>query len=237
MFDDQIVRALNHLLALDSRIFQAALWLSDRPMWIISVIVLVILWFSGKSEADRILNRQRVMLIFISMIVVYWLAHQIGALANRERPLISLSGNVALTHPLDPQVWQAVTASLVASSAFPDDQSAVWFVLVAGLFVFNWKAGLAAALVSLLFGAVRIGLGFEYLTDFIAGACIGILTFTLLYRFKAFLMWLIRPTVLLFEGLPMLTYPFGLLLLLDLSQRLTWIFSVLGILFRGAVIR
>jgi phospho-N-acetylmuramoyl-pentapeptide-transferase len=49
------------------------------------------------------------------------------------------------------------------------------FALVAGLVYYRWQAALFAGLIGLMFGVVRVSVGYNYPTDIIAGACLGFL--------------------------------------------------------------
>jgi undecaprenyl-diphosphatase len=229
MFEDRLVQAFNSLSATSPQLFASALWLSDRVTWVLCALALVALWFSGRDGAPLTRNesRQRTVVIAVGMLAAFLVAHLLSNLFPRPAPLTVLP----LQAPIDVQVWRPIVAAFADSHSFPSDHAALWFGLVAALFFFNWRAGALAALISLVFAAVRVSVGFNYPLDIIAGACIGVLSMVALFAIRGRLTWLAGPITLLFEGLPAVAYPFGLLFLFDMCQGFNWIFHAATVIF------
>jgi len=236
-WDVALLTLTHKLIATNAPAFFAVLFLADRVPLVISTMVLVALWFSGQPDGTsqqpaRLTqreSRQRVLLILFSMVAAFFLAQVIGDLFFRPRPLVDLPLQV----PIDPQIWTSIVDQLRNDGGFPSQHAAFWFALTAGLFTFDWRAGLAAGLISLFFSALRMGLGYNYPSDTIAGACLGILTCAGIFSIRQKLAWLILPTFQFFRRNPILAYPFGLLVMIDITQRMRWLFGLLAILFGG----
>ena len=234
-WDDTLLTWLNHLVALNPQTFVVSLFLSNRVPYILSALTLVALWFQGEEslaaqrpgQLTRQESRCRVILIFVSAVLAFILARFADNLIFRPRPLVDFPLQV----PLDPQAWSEIVAAFKSDNAFPSDNAAFWFALAAGLFSYNRRAGWGAVLAGLLFSLLRVGLGYSYPTDIIAGACLGILTWVGVFSIGDRLTWITHFTLQFFEKAPMLAYPLGLGLLLDITQQLRWIFAGLTILF------
>lgn len=237
--DRQVVLWLHQWVVSDPALFSAALWLSDYVPWVLCAIVMTMLWFAGTTDSDapgilrltREESRQRVLLTFLAMFVAFMAVRPLAQLVPRERPMIGL----ALSAPIDPSAWQAIQDAVRETSPFPSDQSAFWFAMVAGVFLFNRRWGLVLGIVMSFFALIRISVGYVYPLDVIAGAAVGILTVAVFFLLRPWLVWVTKPVARAFDGLPMLAYPLGLLVLLDVTQRMTWTISTLATLFSVAL--
>lgn len=232
---------LNHLVAFDQQTFYVALFLSDRVPWVFSAVLLAGLWFVGapdeaqpaSGQLSRQESRSRVLLTVLSTVLAFIAARLLAYLAARPRPLVSFP----LEAPIDPQVWEVIVNLLKGDGAFPSDYAAFWFALAAGVWTYNWKAGAAVAGVSLFFSALRVAVGYHWPSDMISGACLGVLMSLAVFWTRRRLTWLVNPTLQLFENVPVLAYPLGILLLFDMTQRMAWLFGLVATVFGIGIAR
>jgi membrane-associated phospholipid phosphatase len=257
---------LNRLAASNQQTFFTALFLVDQLPMLLSVLALVVLWFTGEPQADlhrpeqmtRQASRQRVLLIVLSIIVALIATRLLAHFFFRPPPPAALPFQASLEPPteewsilrcgtslaeptrfasntkrLTSQLCTSPTTPLALKqeSAFPSSHAALWFTLIAGLWFYHWKTGLAAGLTGLLFSLLRMAAGYAYPGDLIAGACVGMLALIGLFSCRQKLVWLANLTLQLFETLPALAYPLGLLILFDMTQRMAWLFGLSAILF------
>jgi undecaprenyl-diphosphatase len=166
------------------------------------------------------------MVIFLAGALAFVAARGAALFSYRVRPLVSLP----LLNPLEGTAWQEVAQQLGSTSSFPGDITAIWFALAGGVCLFNRRVGLATAVVGLLFSFLRIGLGFFYPTDIIAGACLGLIMLMTVLWLRRHLMWFINPTLLVFVRFPGVAYPLALLLLLDVTQQMAWLIGLLVVI-------
>jgi undecaprenyl-diphosphatase len=232
--DQSLLFLLNGIIGSDPALFTLALQVSDRLPWLICACVLVVLWFRGETDQPetasaltRQESRQRVLLIFLAMLLAFLAVRPLAAALHRARPMVAES----LLVPIDAQVWANVVDAVRNTSPFPSDQAALWFALVAGLFIYRKRTGVIVGAIILVLCLVRIGLGYVYPSDILAGASVGVLTLTGVFVVRNWLTWITRPTAMLFEGLPAIAYPFGLLVLLDITQHMAGIIGLLAVLF------
>ncbi len=229
---------LNHLVARSESTFLAALFLSDRVPWVLSAATLVWMWFLGGDlppveedeplDSPRLRGRQQVLLVLLAAVLAFIAARPIAALVQRPRPLVS---GLPLQAPVAPEVWQAVVQALGSSRAFPSDHTAFWGALSVGLFLIHRRAGVISTLATLFFSGLRIGLGYHYPSDMLAGWLLGFWMLALVYLLRDRLAWLINPTLRFFDRAPVIMYPLAMLALLDITQRLAWLFGLLANLF------
>ncbi len=166
-------------------------WL-EHVFWLMSAWLLVWLWYSGGLEQRRL-----TILTFLGMV-----AALLAALLLTEH-------------------FNRASASADVRYGFPSAQTAFWFALIAGLFYHNRRmAGVA------FWGGVIMGFGlvlvaYQYPSDVIAGASIGIIAFHLIYALRGWLRAIIDSVSVFIESVPALTYPVVFLLLLDMSLGMT----------------
>jgi len=228
---------LNHLVARSEGTFLVALFLSDRVPWVLSAAALVGMWFLGGDlprsedeslESPRLRGRQQVLLVLLAAVLAFIAARPLAYLAHRPRPLVS---GLPLSAPVAPEVWQAVVQALGGTMAFPSDHTAFWGALSVGIFLLDRRAGVGSVIAVLFFSALRIGLGYHYPSDVLAGWLLGFWMLAIVYLLRGRLAWLINPTLRFFDSAPVLMYPLAMLALLDITQRMAWLFGLLANLF------
>lgn len=237
--DQLLLDWLNTYLARSPGAFTHAIALSDRTPWLLMAFILAALWFVGESGAvptrrggkTRLQSRRHVVLTLVAMVLVFILARALQHIVPRSRPLVDLP----LQIPIEPQVWSAIRGSLELQGAFPSEHAAILFAVTTGAFSLDRRLGFLAILGSLYFCALRIGIGFQWPSDILAGALLGVLATSLILAAEPLVRPLLEPLLLLFEHRPALVYPVGFLILFDLSQKFAILFAVLAMVFGHAL--
>ncbi|NPA27368.1 MAG: phosphatase PAP2 family protein [Chloroflexi bacterium] len=235
LWDYTLVQWLNHLIAQSERTFFAALFLSDRVPWVLCSAVFVALWFVHGERMNRMdetqdpvyRNRVVVVTILLGAALAFIAARILMALWDRPRPLAWMELQVLMP----PEKWQKVVEAVGTGKAFPSDHTAFWGAVSAGLFLLSPWLGAVGTLATLFFAALRIALGYHYPTDIIAGYAIGWMGVAIAYALRDRMRWFINPILQLFDQQPAWMYGFGMLVLLDITQRFAWLFAILTILF------
>lgn len=233
MWDYQILSWLNHWVAYSPATFHLALVLTDKVPWVLSALTLILLWFAGDQDDELepgsplFEHRRLVLLVVLSAVLSFVLARPIAAAAARPRPLVFFP----LETPIDAAAWQSIVNALGADGAFPSDHAAFWMSLTAGIFVANRRWGWGAVLATVFFSALRVAVGYHYPSDILAGMALGLGVFALVYWARDKLIWLTNPTINLFSSYPYLAYPLAFFILLDLTQRMSFLFGILATVF------
>lgn len=223
MIDYWLLNLLNDWVAQSPATFNIALRNTQEMPWQMAALAFTAFWFMGQrgavatepGERTRLQNRQRVLLLFIALIIGYLVAGSLQIAVVRERPLLVTS----LLAPIPPHVWQSIQAVFVQPNSFPSDHAVLFFVITTGAFFFDRRLGLLALLVSLYLSALRIGVGLHWPSDILAGGLIGILVTLLCLPLEPMLVRCLRPVVLQFEAHPRWAYVVGFLAMFDLSQQ------------------
>jgi len=229
--DLAIIQALHRLVTTNPLLFQTCLFMTERLPWVISATILVALWFTGKpddraqaGELTQTESRRRALLIAAGAVTIFIIVRMLSEWIARPSPLESL----VLSAPVDPRAWADIVSANSRSRSFPADQVAFWFAIVGGLWRHNRRTGIMAAAGAFVLGAVRVGLGFAWASDVLAGAVLGILASVLVFALRPRLAWFTNPTVEIYKTFPAIAYGLSLLFLLDLTHALTWQFGAIA---------
>lgn len=138
---------------------------SDYFVPVSLALMLLALWFSGRSAVERG-HRQRMVLaalasMGISNLVLSW----INSLYFRLRPFATGEVNLLFYPPTD--------------SAFPSNPAVVGFGMAAAIWYAHRHLGVVACILAALFSSARVYTGVTYPLDILAGGLMG-LTFTYL---------------------------------------------------------
>ncbi len=232
-WDEQVVLWLNQWLAQTPQRFQAALFLSDLIPWILSSAALAALWFARGErpaepwEEDDPVYQHRLIVVstLLGAVLAFAAARPLAYWTARPTPLTWLP----IQAPIDPEVWGRVVAVFSQQrGAFPSDHAAFWGALVAGVWLVSRRWGGVAFLGALFFSVLRIGLGYHYPTDMVAGFALGVTGQAVAYALRRRMSWLLNPFLMQVDVRPHWAYALGLLVLLDISQRLAWFFGFLA---------
>lgn len=240
---------LNAWVARSPDAFYSALAQGDRTPWVLAACTFVLLWFSGVPDPPaaegaptatpgrltRREARRRVVLTFAAMLVGFVLSRAMQVPFERLRPLAVQPSPLRV--PIDPAVWARVQESLGKQGSFPSDHAVMFFSLTTGVFAIKRWLGPVVLAGALYFSALRVGVGFHWPSDIVAGAALGVLltlgAFALARRWRGG----VDAVLAAFEHYPVAAYPVGFLVLLDLTQRFAGFFAFLASLGSGYVHR
>jgi len=180
------------------------LLLALRGGWILSALLLIMLWFWQKEPAHRV----KVLRVLLGMIVTLAIVHLLAARFERPRPFNE--------------------QALLPQFGFPAGDAGVWFALVAGITLLNWRIGLPLSLLFAALNVLQIGVGLHYLEDVVAGGSLGVIVGLLIGYFEDWFFFLTKPLLLLEDRLPAIFYTLAMLILLDLSRGLSGVIRVLA---------
>lgn len=240
---------LNAWVARSPAAFYSALAQGDRTPWVLAACTFVLLWFSGvpdppaadgaptdaKGRLTRWEARRRTVLTFGAMLAGFLLSRALQLPFERLRPLAVQPSPIRV--PIDPTVWAQVQQNLGKQGSIPSDHAVMFFSLTAGVFAIKRWLGPIVLAGALYFSALRVGVGFHWPSDILAGAVLGVaLT---LGAFALARRWRFAPdaVVAAFEHYPVAAYPLSFLVLLDLTQRFAAVFAFLASLGSGYVHR
>jgi membrane-associated phospholipid phosphatase len=234
-----LLQRLNEWVARSPGAFYEALALVDRPPWVIAACALIALWFAGRAgpvevdaprTSDGRLSRRKaqscVILTFAAMVVAFVIGRVLQVPFNRFRPLAIEPSPLSV--PIDPEIWARTQAALGSQGSFPSDHAVMFFTLVTGTYALSRWAGLVAAIIALYLSALRVGVGFHWPSDILGGAVLGSLAAVLLLALARHLRWATDPVLAAFDRYPVVAYPLAFLILLDFSQKLITLFTILA---------
>ena len=136
---------------------------SDYLVPVTLSLVLLGLWFLGRSSGERQRNQFAAMTGLGALGLVNLIVELVDDLFARDRPFVHLDLNLALFYPpTDP--------------SFPSNPAATAFAVAAGVFFWNRPLGIFAGVMGALWSVARVYAGVHYPTDVIAGAVLGIVT-------------------------------------------------------------
>lgn len=122
-------------------------------------LLLVILWFAGRSAGERAASRRLALRGFLAAVLAVAVSGVLSAVHYRPRPFLAHPGSVHLLLPHGDD------------SSFPSDHAALVFGVAAGARGGRWSGLLY------LFAAVvavsRVYVGHHYPSDVLAGAAVG----------------------------------------------------------------
>jgi membrane-associated phospholipid phosphatase len=230
-FDLWLLTAANHFVAFSPETFYLALKLSDSPSWILAAMALIGMWFSDKGSPDmpalgsrlRLFSHTRVILLFGALMLSFVAARGVAALIYRTRPI----ADQLLVAPIPTAVWTNIKTGLLLQGSFPSDHAAMFAVIVVGLFAVNHFFGYVGLAAALFFSILRVGIGFHWPTDMLAGAALGaIMAFGTLAIHER-VATLLEPYLLWMEEHAALTYPVLFLVILDFTQKFSGLFGLM----------
>jgi undecaprenyl-diphosphatase len=169
------------------------------------------------------------LLLALALPLSFFLAQVIQKHVDRPRPLFS----VDLEIPIDPVAWQNIKSTFSLHGSFPSNHAIMFTVVITGILSIHMWAGLLAVAIGLYYSALRVGVGFHWPSDVMAGAFLGAAVTVFLLFIKSYLLKILD-FVLQFERCPVITYPMGFLMLLDLSQKLSTLFYLVSLVL-GAI--
>lgn len=146
----------------------AQLLLNDYFMPTLMGVLLLALWFEGRTEPEQRLNQQGVLAATLGTILSNALLKIINQLYFRPRPFAEHPVHLLFYQPTD--------------SAWPSNAAAIGFAIAAGVWFYNRVWGRLLLFLAVLFGLSRVLGGVHYPLDIIAGAGLGWLSAWLVQR-------------------------------------------------------
>lgn len=138
---------------------------SDYLVPVLSSLVLLGLWFSGSSDAERYRNQ----LVTLTGGIAVGFANALVTIANlltfRDRPFADLDINLFFYAPTD--------------SSFPANPASVGFAIATVVWVRHRRLGAALYVLASLWGLARVYAGVHYPTDILGGAILGVIAASL----------------------------------------------------------
>jgi len=138
----------------------ARLVVSDYLAPLVLALVLLGLWFTGRTATARLRNQHGVIAAAVALGLANLAVEAINQFFFRPRPFVSLHATLLFYQPVD--------------SSFPANPAAVGFSVAAAVWLWNRKAGAALLAVATLYALSRVYAGVLYPLDILGGAAIGV---------------------------------------------------------------
>jgi membrane-associated phospholipid phosphatase len=230
-FDLWLLTAANHLVATSPEAFYLALRLSDSSSWVLAAMAMIGMWFSGVKSSEmpvltsrmRLFSHTRVALLFCALMLSFIAARGVAAIIQRARPI----ADQLLQAPIPAAEWLNIKTGLLLQGSFPSDHAAMFAVVVVGLFVTNRLLGYVGLIAALFFSVLRVGIGYHWPTDMLAGAALGAIMALGTLAVQERVATLLEPCLLWMEDHAALTYPVLFLVILDFTQKFSGLFGLL----------
>jgi len=136
-------------------------------------LLLLALWFSGKSAVDREQNQRAVLSAIAAVVVVNVLIKLLNVVYYRPRPFATHTLKLLFYRPSD--------------SSFPSNAAAVAFCIAISVWLSNRRVGLVMCIVGLLFALARMCSGVHYPSDILGGLLVGAFSAYIVVRKAGFL--------------------------------------------------
>ena len=134
---------------------------SDYLVPVVLSLVLLGLWFAGRTSALRARNQMGVMTAMLGLALANLTVEAFNRFLFRPRPFSELEVSLLFYPPTD--------------SSFPANPAALGFAIATGVWVWNRKAGSAMLVMAAAYSISRVYAGVFYPLDIIGGAAIGTL--------------------------------------------------------------
>lgn len=151
----------------------AQLLVNDYFLTTVMSLVLLALWFSGATVAEREKNQWAVLRAVISLLLANAILKMCNLVYFRPRPFTYHEVNLLFYHPSD--------------SSLPSNPATVGFTLAMAVWLHNRRAGNLLLTLATLFAVSRVYCGVHYPLDVIVGAGLGTLSAYLVVRKMRFL--------------------------------------------------
>jgi len=138
---------------------------SDYLVPVLSSLVLLGLWFSGSSDAERYRNQ----LVTLTGGIAVGFSNALVTISNlltfRDRPFVDLDINLYFYAPTE--------------SSFPANPASVGFAIATVVWIRHRRLGAALYVLASLWGLARVYAGVHYPTDIVGGAILGVIAASL----------------------------------------------------------
>ena len=178
LLDARLLLWLNHAVAARPWLYKVCLFLTDEGADILLVLTAAALWLwpatwnrtwraGGAIEViTRRASRARLLTFGVGAMAAYITARLIAIAVDADRPFVTFLPVRGLPGSFD---------GLRTFGAFPSDHAALLAALPIAFVRWDRRLGAAWAAAAILLIAVRVGVGFHYPSDMLAGAALGLL--------------------------------------------------------------
>ncbi|MFQ5719505.1 MAG: phosphatase PAP2 family protein [Acidobacteriota bacterium] len=235
--DRHLALAINGAIGASPSAFEVALLMAGAVPLVGCVTVMLFLWWTdleghagqrmpvlGEGPApDRPglrLSRRRCVSLATCTAAAFVCTRLIAFGTEWPRPLARES----LVVPIDATRWNHLVDGMTGFGAFPSDHAALFFALAVGLFAWRLSWGLIGLGSAGVLSMLRVGLGFHYPSDMVAGALIGAF-FGMIATRLARRPGLFDGVVAAFDRHPAILYPLLFVVALDFTQHFRLVFK------------
>jgi len=166
--DTQLFEWINSLAGQNWLLDKFVMWtVNDYFIPILMTLLMVTLWFSGRTLAQR----ERSQRVFMIALTCMGIANGFVKISNnvffRPRPYVGHEAHMLFYPPTD--------------SSFPSNGAAVTFALATAVFISNRKLGGVLYFFCLVWAFARVTAGVQYPVDIIGGWLFGVATYIFTY--------------------------------------------------------
>lgn len=177
LLDARLLLLLNHAVASRPWLYRACLVLTDDAADILLVLTAAVLWFWPARWAfmrraggelrplTRTESRARLLTFGIGAMSAYIIARIIAIAVDADRPFVTFLPVRGLPGSFE---------GLRTFGSFPSDHAALLAALPVAFMRWDRRLGLVWTVLAALLIAVRIGVGFHFPSDMLAGAALGL---------------------------------------------------------------
>ena len=166
--DTQLFEWINSLAGRNWLLDEFIMWtVNDYFVPILMTLLMVTLWFSGRTLSQRERSQRTFMIALSCMGIANGFVKISNNFFFRPRPYVGHDVNMLFYPPTD--------------SSFPSNGAAVTFALATAVFVYNRKLGGILYFFCLVWAFARVAAGVQYPFDIIGGWLFGIATVIFTY--------------------------------------------------------
>ncbi len=222
--DSWLLHQINHWCASSRFLADQALFInySELPSLAIATGIIALWCCDHLDFAKPFRIRHRVVLLFLSFVPTYLLARLLQRLLLRSRPM----ANVRLEAVGDASLWNVMPRLFSQEGAFPSDHAALFFLFTVIVFSINRQVGWISLILSIYFCFLRIGIGYHWPSDIVAGASLGALVGWVALQFEPQLKNGLEKIVFWLETNPIKTGTVAFLFLSDFANGFRYLKTI-----------
>jgi len=178
LLDARLLIRINHAVASEPWLYRVCLFLTDEGADILLVLTAAALWLwphgsraAWRAGGDvtpitRRESRARLIAFGVAAIGAYITARLVAIAVDADRPFVTFLPVRGLPGSFD---------GLRTFGSFPSDHAALLAALPIAFARWNRSLGLAWAIAAAVLMVIRVGVGFHYPSDMLAGAALGLM--------------------------------------------------------------
>jgi undecaprenyl-diphosphatase len=233
--DREALFAINGFVGSSAALFETALLLCGSLPLVGCVATLLALWWTdvqggqgslrlgggfGAASEGTHLSRARCVAIALGGGAAFVATRVIAFTTSLPRPAVE-----GLVVPIDPARFAELKHGMTGFGAFPSDHAALYFALAAGLFAWSTRLGWTGVTIATILSLARVGVGFHYPSDVVAGALIGASLGAALASLQRRSPHFFDMAVRLFDDHPAVMYPALFVTALDFTAHFRLVFG------------